>query len=81
MSEREDEITALRREVAEGRVLTTVGVKAAISALLAVEEALKVIQPRNALAPRDPHLDLAEAHVSRGLEVLRKAFEEAPDGA
>ncbi len=75
------ELDSLRQQVAEARALTTVGVKAAISALLAVEEALKAIQPRNALAPRDPHLDIAEAHVREGLGVLREAFEDKPHGA
>ena len=81
VSEREDEIAALRQQVVEARALTTVGVKAAISALLAVEEALKAIQPRNALASRDPHLEIAEAHVREGLGVLREAFEDSPHGA
>jgi len=76
------EVAALTKQLEDTRELAVVGVKAAISALAAIEEALKALRPTG-LYPsteRDGHLDAAEVHVKRGLEQLRQVIEGGANG-
>ncbi len=81
MSELGEEVAALRRELAETRELATVAVKAAISALAALEEVITAAKMGSGVTNRWAHLDVAGEQVTKGNQVLRDAFEGSSDAS
>ncbi|MBC7801820.1 MAG: hypothetical protein H7Z10_14465 [Gemmatimonadaceae bacterium] len=68
----------MAKELAETRHLTIVGLKAAIASLSAIEATLRAMRSRDvhgSAAQREAQMTLAEDHVRRGLEVLRRTIE------
>ncbi len=81
VSEREDEIAALRRELAETREVANVAVKAAISALAALEEVIIAATMGSGVINRNTHLKTASEHVNKGNQVIGDALEGLSDEA
>jgi hypothetical protein len=81
VSEREDEIVALRRELAETKEVANVAVKAAISALAALEEVIIAATMGSGVVNRATHLKSASEHVNKGNQVIGDALEGPTDEA
>ena len=81
VSEREDEIAALRRELAETRELATATAKAAMSTLSAVGSVIDGLRARSDPNPQARNISLktAEDHLLEALADLALVMRERPD--